>query len=213
MIDNWKIIKPLLTFPDPKDNYYFLQVLVRKKDRDSLPFKIGGSNNNSRLIRPYYISSVEYLENRIDEIKALCELFHGRAMINLNRRSWKGSTLQMNVQLAQSIQAQNYKNAQMWTNVAGKYTPVKDKTWIIDVDEEDMEDVFKIKKRINRCDPEGNKIIAAIPSRTGLHLITKPFNLNQFQRQHPNPLDIHKNNPTNLFIPKIKTKTNEQTIL
>lgn len=199
MKDNLELIKPLLKF-ESKDDYYFLQILVRKKDRDSLPFKIGGSNNNSRLIKSYNVTSIKYLEDRYEEIKAMCGLFKARAMICLNKRSFHSSSHQMLVRLAQSIQSQNYKNQHSWNNVSSQYHPIKDKTWIIDIDKEDispkkMEDVVYF---MNNQKPEGNKIIEKIPSKSGFHYITKPFDLRGFDIFN---LDVHKNNPTNLYIP------------
>lgn len=199
MVDNLEAIKPLLKFPNPDDDYYFLQVLVRKKDKNILPFKIGGSNNNSRMIRPYYIRSIDSLENQWEEIKALCELFKGRAMIGLNRRSFKSSSLQMMVRLAQSIQSQNYNNQSMWQNVSGVYHPIKDKLWLVDID--NVEDKNDIEDAITNADPVGNKIVATIPSPNGWHLITQPFNQLQFKLEYTKPIDIHKNNPTNLYVP------------
>ena len=197
MIDNIELIKPLLNFKS-EDDYYFLQILQRKKDRDQIPFKLGGSNNNSRLVKAYNISSIDYLEERYDEIKALCNLFHARASICLNKRSYKSSSLQMMIRLAQSIQGENYRNAKMWNNVSGVYHPIKDKTWIIDIDKEDMDRVDEINDAIIKCKPIGKKIITKIPSKTGLHIITQPFDLKEFGDWG---LDIHKNNPTNLYIP------------
>jgi len=43
-------------------------------------------------------------------------------------------------------------------------------------------------------------IMASIPSRNGLHLITLPFSLKDFKKKFPD-IEVHKDNPTNLFIP------------
>jgi hypothetical protein len=40
-----------------------------------------------------------------------------------------------------------------------------------------------------------------VPTKNGIHLITNPFNLNAFKFGFPN-IDVHKNNPTILYIPK-----------
>ena len=201
MIDNLELIKPFLKFYS-EDDYYFLQVLQRKKDRDKIPFGLGGSNNNSRLIRSYFIKSVDHLEKCYPEIKAMCDLFHARAMINLNRRSFKGSSLQMMVQLAQSIQANNFNNSRMWNNVAGKYNPIKDKLWILDIDNTSNIPPLMCAFIDHHCSPVlvDSKIQAVIPSNSGIHLITSPFNLKEFSLQYPNT-EVHKNNPTNLYIP------------
>jgi len=213
-IDNIELIKPLLNFTS-EDDYYFLQVLSRKKDRDILPFRMGGSNNNSRMIRPYFINSIEHLENVYEEIRVMCELFKARAMICLNKRSYYSSSHQMMVRLAQSIQAKNYFNAKMWNNVSGVYHPTKDKSWIIDIDKDEMVWKDNIIKAIQSVEPDGDKILTEIPSKSGLHLITKAFNVKKYKEVldkdlrdnydiPPINLDIHKNNPTNLYIPSEK---------
>ena len=54
---------------------------------------------------------------------------------------------------------------------------------------------------INSLQPiDEDKIIAQIPTKNGVHLITKPFNKSEFSKIHKN-IDIHKTNPTLLFCP------------
>ena len=69
-IDNLEILKPFLRFDDPND-FYYLQILQRKKENPQL-----GSNN--RVIKNYYINSVEYLESHYHEIKELCKQFNAK---------------------------------------------------------------------------------------------------------------------------------------
>ena len=169
MIDNIELIKPLLSF-ESDDDYYFLQVLQRKKDVKPNPdIGVVGSNNSSRLIKGYCISSVKYLEDRYYEIQELCKLFNARAGICLNKRSYRASSINMMVRLAQSIQSHNYRNAKMWNNVAGVYHPISDKTWIIDIDKEDVLMSEEIEAFIGKQMPEGDKILAHIPSKNGFH--------------------------------------------
>ena len=58
MIDNFNQISGLLKF-DNENEFYFLQIIQRKKDHKE--GQILGSDNSSRLIRAYYIYSVEQL--------------------------------------------------------------------------------------------------------------------------------------------------------
>ena len=88
MINNFEQIKKLLEFRS-EDDFYFLQILQRKKDHPA--GKVNGTNNNSRLIKAYFIKSIEHLEFVEPEIIELCKLFQARAGINLNRRSFKNS--------------------------------------------------------------------------------------------------------------------------
>jgi hypothetical protein len=48
--------------------------------------------------------------------------------------------------------------------------------------------------------PEGEKIEAVIPTKNGIHLITKRFDVMKFSRQYPD-IDIQKKNPTLLYYP------------
>ena len=43
------------------------------------------------------------------------------------------------------------------------------------------------------------KYITNIPTKSGWHIITTPFNLQQFKEKYPD-IDVHKNNPTILYI-------------
>jgi hypothetical protein len=48
--------------------------------------------------------------------------------------------------------------------------------------------------------PVVEKLLCKIPSKTGYHLLFKPFDLRSFSQKYPT-LDMKKDNPTNLFIP------------
>ena len=48
--------------------------------------------------------------------------------------------------------------------------------------------------------PIGQKVISIVPTKSGVHLISKPFDLQEFTKKYPH-IDIHKDNPTNLYIP------------
>lgn len=201
-VDNFKLIKPLLTF-DSKDDFYFLQILQRKKDHKD-GNKVNGTNNNSRLIKAYYINSVDYLDFITNEVIYLCELFNARAGINLNKRSYKKMALQHLKKVTDQILNEDYiKASKAYTSVCGSYNHDTDKKWILDIDDErKLNDNHKkmIKFIEDECQPEGNKFISAIPSKSGIHIIMKPFNVNTFNQKYPN-IEIHKNNPTNLYIP------------
>ena len=84
MVDNFEQIGNLLSFKSD-DEFYFLQILQRKKDN---PSGYLGSNNSSRLVKAYYIKSKEQLFKQKEEIVKLCQVFNARAGINLNKRSY-----------------------------------------------------------------------------------------------------------------------------
>jgi hypothetical protein len=199
MINNFEQIKELLDWRS-EDDFYFIQILQRKKDHKE--GKINGSNNNSRLIKAYYLKSIEHLEFLTPEIIQLCEVFNARAGINLNRRSFKKMQLQHQKKcIDQQLNGTYNKVHKAYNTVVGAFNHDSDKKWIIDIDEPyDENEVRGMVEMLKNYQPLGPKMICKIPSKSGYHLITKSFNIKQAKEDFPG-LDIHKNNPTNLYIP------------
>jgi hypothetical protein len=109
----------------------------------------------------------------------------------------------MIVDIANKIEQGQYKSVKnSFSSCAGKYSSDKDKTWLIDVDKVDIDNynLDNIINDINGYMPVGEKVITKIPSKTGYHLLVKPFDLRIFSEKYPT-LEIKKDNPTNLFIP------------
>lgn len=202
-VNNFEQIKALLDFRT-KDDFYFLQILQRKKDYKESG-KVNGTNNNSRLIKAYFISSVEYLDFIIPEVIELCKLFNARAGINLNRRSFEQMALQHLRKITEQIINKSFNQShKAYTSVVGSYSNESDKKWIIDLDGEaknSFDYIYNMNEVICNIEPFGEKTICRVPSKNGSHLITSPFNVQEFKAKYPN-VEIHKNNPTNLYIPQ-----------
>lgn len=203
MINNFKLIEPLLYFPNPGDSFYFLQILQRKKD--FLGERLGGSNNNSRLIKAYYLNSAERFEMHKEEIIKLCDVFGARASINLNPRSFEKAGFQVMVKIAnQMCNKDFYSIRKAYDSICGEHHHETDRRWIIDIDDQDQGKVTLIKNFIEGLQLEIKdrvyKVLAIVPSKSGFHLITNPFNVAEFRKLFPD-IEIHKNNPTNLYIP------------
>lgn len=202
MIDNFKHIKSLLKFEEGK--FYFIQILIRKKDIKA-NMKVNRINSNSRLLKAYFVYSQEYLDFIEPEIKELCKLFNARAMIHLQKRNYENIAYHVLKQTTDNIISKNFNKVhKVYTSVCGKFGEGQ-KYWIIDIDKEDIETLgmqwyHDINELLYNIPPQENKIITIIPSKSGNHIITKPFNLQEFKKTYPN-IDIHKNNPVNLFIP------------
>lgn len=205
IINNLELIKPFLKF-ESNDIYYHLQILKRRKD--CLEHE-KARNNNARCIKTYYVHSIEYLEDRFDEIKKLCKHHQARAYINLNAKSYVKTAFEMNIKVAQRMLnnqfeyiSRSYESAAGMSNVN-----IGNSKWIVDIDEKEIDNVKwnTIHGTINYlCDPitptigGEYKIIATIPTKNGWHLITKPFNRKQFSDKYPE-IDIQTNNPTLLY--------------
>lgn len=195
MIDNLEIIKPLLTFDSP-DDFYYLQILQRKKENELM-------NSNSRVIRNYYISSLESLIEQYEEIKILCKTFNARASLRLNKRSYEQVAYQTLLATTNTIMNKDFKSVKRsYDRSCGQHHKDKNKKWLVDIDDKKA-DLDRITTAIKFCEPnEGtDKIICIMPTKNGFHIITSPFNVQQFERTSRLTIDIHKDNPVNLFIP------------
>lgn len=198
MVDNRKLIVPLLEFPN-EHSFYFVQVLQRNKDVPTI------EGNNSRVIKTYYITSVEKLDKLWEEITGLAEFFNARVCINLNPRNFRKAAFSCLQKIANQMANEDFKNIPYaYNSVCGEYHSEIDKRWIVDVDKEDLPNLHRYEAIIKDLQYDiTNKnynILAKVPSKSGMHIITNPFNLATFKQFFPH-VEIHKNNPTNLYIP------------
>lgn len=199
MIDNFEQIRSMLKFED--DYFYFIQIIQRKKENPELC-------SSNRVIRSYNISNLEKFDKDKDEIITLCETFNARAYIHLNRRKWSKIALEClrhNVELVANEQYYGIKSS--FETIIGRNNcePRESKTWIIDIDMNDLEVVNKIERIINGIAPIDRvttKLKYVIPTKNGFHMITEPFDRTEFakymQLQGDVP-DIHTDNPTILY--------------
>lgn len=196
MIDNFTQIKNLLTFPND-DIYYHLQILRRGKDHPELPAA-------NRVIKSYFICNLESLDYVEEEIKKLCEFFGARAYINLAPKSIKKTTMLQLKYLAQRAYEGDFKKIwKSWNTCAGEIKG-EESRWVVDIDGPTNGEISEFIEY--QCEPiiktfDGkikSKIIEYIPTKSGYHIITIPFNLQQFKEKYPD-IDVHKNNPTLLY--------------
>lgn len=194
MVDVLDDIKGFLLF-ESDDDFYYLQIIQRKKENSGL-------GSNSRIIKNYYIGSISYLESKYDEIKGICKLFNARAMLRLNKRSYKKVALSTMVNIANSISNNEYSFIKKsYDRACGVCHNDKNKSWILDFDEAvDINNKTEVIDFINSLEPFGNKVLIELPTKSGIHLITKPFNLSTFSVKYPS-ISVHKDNPINLYIP------------
>lgn len=204
MKNNLEKILPLLNF-ESEDDFYYLQILQRKKDNPQI-------GSNSRVIKNYYITSEQYLLDRFDEIKTLCDVFNARASIRLNKRSFEKVGFKAMVNLSNTMMNKDFKFLKdSYDRACGLGHNDKHKTWIVDVDKDEVIWLEQIINAIQPCEPAGDKIVVQLDSKTGIHLITKPFNTEQFKKNFTEELknykmgyidiEIHKDNPTAIYIP------------
>ena len=194
MINNINLIKPLLNFSEVGD-FYMLYIFKRKKDQTT-----DKANHQSvRTIKTYCIESIEQLENRYDEIIQLCEMFKARAYIHIQKQNHKDVAMNMITEIVNRIQSGQINQKNVFDSVVGQIK-TQEKRWIVDIDSTENGIENLISNEIYMLRPEGPKVEAVIPTKSGVHLITKRFDVLEFKKKYPE-IDIQKKNPTLLYYP------------
>jgi hypothetical protein len=177
-----------------------LYVFKRKKDQTT-----DKSNHQSvRTIKTYCVDSIEYLEKRYDEIKQLCEMFKARAYIHIQKQNHNDVALEMIPAIIKRIQSGQINQKHVFDSVVGQLKTYE-KRWIVDIDTKDIIEIGKICYVIDKlCRPIERKIITTIPTKSGVHLITKRFDVMEFKKYYPE-IDLQKKNPTLLYLPETLT--------
>jgi len=195
MINNLDIIKPLLNFTDEGD-FYMLYILKRKKDQ---PKEDRDNHQSSRIIKTYCIDSLDYLESKYEEIIQLSELFKARTYIHIQKQNHKDVALDMMMLLVERIKNGQHNQKNLFESVVGKVKRMESR-WIVDIDDKDEKELAKTIAILDETRPEGNKVEAVIPTKSGYHLITKRFDVKSFSEKYPE-IDIQRKNPTLLYFP------------
>lgn len=204
-VDNFELIRGFMRF-ESTDQFYFLQILQRKKDGPGPNGIAYGSNNKARAIKSYCVTSVEMLDRISIEVKYLCEYFNARAYFYPARRSFKKVAMRNMVLLANNISESNYSHAKTdYWSACG--TTEIEKLYLVDVDYDKCneqriiaihEDIdLNVRSGAHR----GERIKLCVPTKNGIHFICSPFDVASFKEKYPD-IDVHKSNPTVLYCVK-----------
>lgn len=202
IVDNFKLLREFMQF-DSEDQFYFLQILQRKKDGPGPNGTVSGTNNKARAIKSYCVTSVEMLDRIEIEVKHLCEYFNARAYFYPARRSFQKVALKNMVDLANNIACGNFSHAKTDYWSACGQTSIE-KFYLVDIDENHFnpDDLLKIREfieyEVNSGAEPGTRIKLKVPTKHGMHFICSPFDVNTFSKAWPD-IDVHKSNPTVLF--------------
>lgn len=206
MRDNFHIIEPLLDFKGP-NTFYFIQILKRRKDNPGLKTDVQTIDN-------LYIYTPEDLNKLREKIVERCTKNNARAYINLNRLDTEKIALQTLRKIADLVIQGDYravKNA--YSSVCGTYHSESEKRWVVDIDSDVIHLKDEVRQVIENLQSEikghNYRILAEVPTRSGVHLITNPFNMHLFRKimaERANPsesgylkIDVQKNSPTILY--------------
>ena len=191
---------------DMGDLFFVVNLIRRGKDHPNLPAA-------NYTFKSYYIDSIEKFDHLKDEMIKCCELFGLRAYVSVNIKSKEEYSKMCAFKFTQNILNNEYKKPwRVGDHVFGKITAKNDNTWLVDVDDIDMNNesdvhyLNQLIKIINSCNSKyAPVIINQIPTRSGIHILTRPFNMQEyrnkweeykFDREFP---DVKKNHITLLY--------------
>lgn len=197
-IDNFSIFRKHLDFVDKTDRY-IIHILRRPKDCKEIS-NTWGSNECQRLLRTYYIDSLDYFDRKIDAIKELCTTNRARAYIIPQVRNNFECLLNLGEKILETIRNGNYsvKPEHLLRSAYCEYHRSRKKTWIIDLDSDNMKEYIEPVvfggKVIDVIDWDVDGVLNivkeellsigkkeddafVVPTKSGYHIVTSPFNL------------------------------------
>lgn len=137
-IDNFEIFRKHLDFKEKTDRY-IIHIMRRPKD-DAQLSGVLGSNESQRLLRTYYVDSLEYFDRKIPAIKELCTTTRARAYILPQVRNNFECLLNLGENILCTIRNRNYsvKPEHLLRSSYCECHMSRDKQWVIDLDRDEM---------------------------------------------------------------------------
>lgn len=181
------------------DLYFDVQLIRRGKDNPDMAAA-------NYTFKTYYIDSLELFDRYISEIKECCDIFRLRAYVSVNAKSKLELSKKTLVKYAEMVALGEFKKPWRFCDHVNGSLSGKEKRWVVDCDECNNFDeyIYNVKSIIQKCTCKyDNPIIIVIPTKTGKHIITHPFNTYEFDK-HFEKLNIdkpgiHKNHITLLY--------------
>lgn len=185
MLDNSELILPFVPDHFDGDTFVYTEMLDRGKRK---------GNNGHRLVKTFYHRSREEFAEQLVVIKKLCDMTLTRACTRLAPRSYKKVGREFTRLVVETALTENWAGMKtLYARACGIVKP-NEKLWLFDVDLPD-EHTAKFGAAL----AGSGHLVATIPSKKGLHYIARPY---QYQHtDHPMNVELHKDNPTNLYIP------------
>lgn len=218
MIDNFDQIEQLLDFRG-NDDFYMLQLIKRRKENpdmkgDSQVIKTVYLNHSGQL--------TELKEDLIKIAEMFNARIYINLNVKSSKKCLCMCLSEMAKRVAND---DFYKPYKIFDSVAGSAGASRNTKWVIDIDWNDIDGIIMDESEKFRGDsgllsagglniaylrenyistmcgllysiqPTGEKCIAMIQTKNGVHLISKPFTPKDFSKSYPN-IAVHKNNPT-----------------
>lgn len=205
-IDNFDIIRKHLDFIDTKLDRYIVHILRRPKDVSPEMKSALGANESQRLIKTYYIDSLEYFDRKRESIKELCRANNARAYIIVQPKDNFECLLNLGEKIFETIRNKNYsvKPEHLIRQAFCEWHKTRKKQWILDLDRDEMvetwvqhgpsgnalckrvwtlEEVQELVKKHLRLVGKSEDDMYTVPTKHGWHVVTSPVNLMAIQEE------------------------------
>ena len=195
-IDNFNIVAPWFDNLSDQGDFFFVQVIQRNKECNV--------NSKGNTIKDYHFFDKETFLSKKKEIITLCKAFNARAYFWVNPRSCKEIQYGIIKEALEALELGTHKLFKCVSKAIGKKRCNKYKSkWIMDFDTKDWSLINKYLEIVYKCRPDGVKVNTFIKTVNGIHVISDPFDLEQFKQNVAiaklDNIDIHRDNPTLLY--------------
>ncbi len=196
-IDNFNIVAPWFDNLSDQGDFFFVQVMQRNKEKNNV-------SSSGHVIKDYHFFDKDTFLATKDEITTLCNALNARAYFWVNPRNCKEIQYEIIKEALEALELGTHKLFKCVSKAIGRKRCNKYKSkWILDFDTKDWSLINKYLEVIYRCRPDGVKVNTFIKTINGIHVITDPFDLEQFKQKVAiaklDNIDIHKDNPTVLY--------------
>ena len=184
MTDNFERYRSFMQLPEEEGGgaYYVIELVRRGKDCPDLP----AANYH---FKNYYIDTLKKYDSVQDEIRTLCRTLRLRAYVSVNRKSFRQVTMNTIAEMSRRAALDDFRRPYaVFESCSGKFVDKSDKHWVVDVDNcsvfsklGQQSKAWDCRDIISMCKPTGDKIELVMPTRSGVHLITKPFDVQHFK--------------------------------
>lgn len=193
MLDNTELVVKFCPEIDDGDTFIYTEMLDRGKKK---------GNNGNRLLKTFYHRSKEEFLDQVPVIKKLCDMAGIRACTRLAPKSFRTVGKLYTKMIVEAALTDNYAGMKSLYNRACGTASSISKLWLFDVDI-----INESTREFGSRMIMENVLVETIPSKKGLHYISKPFDTRTIETWYrelsitASEMSLHKDNPTNLYIP------------
>jgi len=182
MIDNFELLREVLSWDDIDGCFYPISIIQRSKD---------GHPFSQRILDHFYVDSLEKFNVLEQQIKDICIENNARTYINPGPKSKERVASILLKRLADRFGSKNFEGLhKLYPSCVGE-CPQERKVWVLDCDtQEELDSV--------RLDLRGHDIsYVVIPTQSAGHILVHPFDVRDFKSL--NGKDIIKKNALTLL--------------